>query len=823
MEKIYDFLQKYKWLLWILLIVTSGLGIWFGVQCKLEEDIFKLLPQTDSNAKSSLVFTNIKLKDKVMVQAARTDGVDTDSVDNETLAMALDLFVETVMEKDSATQTLQDAFYEIDPMMLLDAGIYLMEHGAAYTDFTEEEMDSLISEEHVLEQIQLYEQLLETETGQNFYDVISYDPCGIAMKNLDVEKLLGTDPEESVIQYNHLFAGHGETCIGFLTPTFGPNESQTAIKMVRHFEAAQKVVSETYPGTEILYHGTVVLAAYNSLQIKKDIVTTLGLALSVIFLLLAICLKRPRYMGLILLPIAFGAFTALAGIYLLRGWMSLMALGLGVIVLGVALSYCLHVMVHYIYTGDVRQTVREQSKPVFLGALTTIGAFAGLLLTKSSLLQDFGAFALLTIVGTTIISLFVMPHLFPKKSTPNRHAFIIFEKMNAYKIDRNLPICILVALWVAVCICFSGKYQFDSNLRHIGYISPATQHAMDNWNQQQNQGLNQQYFAAMGYDLNDALEQLPEIEATEDSLCEAGVIRKPVKMSMVMPSLSKQEERIERWSQYFTPQKQQEAWRNVCHACEQEGIDPDMFEPFRYAMENPAEPDLVAESGLIPDEMLGNFIEETGGMVLVYFSVKADEQQMLEAKNALTEDDLSLVLDPYYYSTNLVELIHTDFNKIMLISSIFVLVLLLITYRNFWLALIAFLPMIISWYTVLGAMALFHQPFNLINIVVSSFIFGIGVDYSIFIMDGLIKGDKSKTMVYHKTAITISAFILVLCMFSLRFAVHPAINSISFASVTGMITTLMLSYTLQPRCYRAYLRIRQYGFKGFIRHYTKKK
>ena len=147
----------------------------------------------------------------------------------------------------------------------------------------------------------------------------------------------------------------------------------------------------------------------------------------------------------------------------------------------------------------------------------------------------------------------------------------------------------------------------------------------------------------------------------------------------------------------------------------------------------------------------------------------------------------------------------------MWISSAFVFLLLLFTYRNLWLTLIALSPMVLSWYTVLGAMALFGQPFNLVNIIVSSFVFGIGVDYSIFILEGLLAGNTdqtSPTLTYNKTAISLSAVILIICMLILGFAQHPAVRSISFASLVGMITTIMLSYTLEPNLYRLYIRIK---------------
>ena len=87
MIKIYEFFQHHKWLLWSLLLITLGLGIGFGLQCRLEEDIFKLLPQSNDSA-SSIVFTNIRFKDKVMLQAVRTDGVSVRCVRREFAKMA---------------------------------------------------------------------------------------------------------------------------------------------------------------------------------------------------------------------------------------------------------------------------------------------------------------------------------------------------------------------------------------------------------------------------------------------------------------------------------------------------------------------------------------------------------------------------------------------------------------------------------------------------------------------------------------------------------------------------------------------------------------
>ena len=102
-------------------------------------------------------------------------------------------------------------------------------------------------------------------------------------------------------------------------------------------------------------------------------------------------------------------------------------------------------------------------------------------------------------------------------------------------------------------------------------------------------------------------------------------------------------------------------------------------------------------------------------------------------------------------------------------------------------------------------MGIFGLQFNLINIIIATFIFGIGVDYSIFVMSGLIAkatGEDDNLLTYHKTAIFFSAFVLMIVTGSLLFATHPAIHSIGVSTLIGMSATILITYTLQPALFR---------------------
>jgi predicted RND superfamily exporter protein len=91
--------------------------------------------------------------------------------------------------------------------------------------------------------------------------------------------------------------------------------------------------------------------------------------------------------------------------------------------------------------------------------------------------------------------------------------------------------------------------------------------------------------------------------------------------------------------------------------------------------------------------------------------------------------------------------------------------------------------------------------FNLISIIISTFIFGIGVDYSIFVLTGLTEGDSRK-LTWHKTAIFLSAVTLIVTVSSMLLAKHPAIRSVGFSTLVGLVSAVVLAYVLQPAVYR---------------------
>ena len=97
--------------------------------------------------------------------------------------------------------------------------------------------------------------------------------------------------------------------------------------------------------------------------------------------------------------------------------------------------------------------------------------------------------------------------------------------------------------------------------------------------------------------------------------------------------------------------------------------------------------------------------------------------------------------------------------------------------------------------------------FNIVNIILSTFIFGMGDDFSIFILEGLLYRYRTgkKLLDPHKTAIFFSAFTMVAGIGALVFARHPVLHSIAVITILGMVAVVLVAYTAEPVIFNAFV------------------
>lgn len=837
--RLFHFFRRHRISLFLLLFLSFAFFTYYGLKLNYEEDISKLLPSTDNTKAEGLVFSELKVKDKIFVQILSKSG----ATDVDALLAASDLFVDTLLSYDAKAGDVGDVLYKIDDDVKQSVLSYALENVPLLLAPEQyKKLDALTQKESIEQQMELNLAKISTPEGAMLYRIMRYDPLNMrsiflsgdtddaedgasASGGADVTAMLGGG---YALYGNHLFASDTTVAYVFISPNFISFDSKAGTRLVKKIERSVKHVEAVYPDLEVIFHGPPVQSVFNSRQIKQDLVLTMGISLLFACFLIMISFRNKTTLPMLLLPVVFGAFFALACMFWIQGVMSLMALGIGAIVLGVALSYCLHVITHFKYLTDPKLVLRDQVKPVILGSLTTIGAFMGLMFTQSALLRDFGLFASLAMMGTTIACLFFLPHIFPfVKNRRYEKAFRALENINSFPLDRQKWLLVVILVIFVVSLFTQSRVEFDANLRNIGYYEPSVTRSMELYAEKMSKGLAVSNYAATSESLDAAFICNNRVSQVCDSLQEAGKIKSYTKSSVILLPKSEQIIRIDAWKRYWTEERVAELKRNVIAAGEAHKFKAAMFEPFFDMITKTYEPSSIYEASVLPEGLISNMVEHSQGMYLVYTSVQLESENQREVNDVLAAQKDVIVADPFYYTTNMVELMHADFNTILGISSLFVLIVLLISFQSIPLALIAFLPMGMSWYIVLGVMAMFGLEFNLINIVISSFIFGIGVDYSIFVMEGLlsdIKGGDKKLLMYHKTAIFLSAIVLIISVSSLMFAKHPALSSIGFATLIGMTATIFITYSLQPFLFRWLMKtkykqvlIRRYKKLGMIK------
>ena len=811
MLRIYHFFRSHRALMWLsmaLLFIVTG---FFSSQIHLEEDLNKLMPSSKNpDGTTKLAFADLRIKDKTFLL------FESKKVDTEKTISVCDAFVDSLlaMDTDTANRVVGDIFYSIPEDLMLEGIGFMQENLPSFIDTTAyAAFDTLITPQHMRRHMQQTATDLQSEFGETFPELLYSDPIGmrdVLMQQMSA-LMQSTGGSYQTID-GHFFVPDSTVCVAFISPAFSATNTGQGSQLFINLNQLIEQFQKTHPDVRISYYGTPASGYYNSSTIKGDLTTTIAGSLVIVLIFLFVCMRNWSTIPLLILPVTFGALFGLTLMYFIKGQFSLLALGIGAVVLGVAMSYVLHVLVHYKYVEDPEQVLRDETKPVLLGCITTIGSFMGLIFIKTDLLQDFGLFAAFAIVGTTLFSLIYLPHLMTmEKNKVNHRAFALIDRLNNYPFDRKRPLLWVIALVTLslVTLYIIRGTNFDADMGNLGYLSDNTEYAENLLRSKTHSDDKTKYFASQGKTMEEAISNFSLLSHKLDSLQQLGLVKEYTHTNAIFVPLAVQQQRIDAWRAYWTPERIARIRTLIAQTAPSAGLSPADFQPFYDLVSADYEPTPLYEADIIPYGYLSTLMEQTAaGEYLCFTSVRCENDSVRGKQtpynricDAIANEPNMIVLDTYYYTTDGLNDLNHDFNILQWVSMAFVFVVLLLSFRFNWkYTLLGFAPILLSWLIVLGAMALFGVRFNLVNIIISTFIFGIGVDYSIFIMSGLI--GESSLLSFHKTAIFFSAVILIVTVASMLFALHPAIKSVGFATLVGMLSAVILSYVVQPAIFR---------------------
>ena len=790
-SRITEYLYRNKLLFWTGVVLLL-LFLAFGIQrLKISESIYSALPKGKSFEKLNNFIENKNISNQVIFSISVSK-----SKNEEDLNLLLKSFADTLT---SISGNYLVDIVSIRPDIDQQVYAYLFSNfpyliDTAYYRF----IDNKLSHDSINAAVNTsYRQLVGP--GSTFLKkFILNDPLFITSSFF---KNLATTANKNLLLEDGIMYNKEKTIILITAKTnFSSDNSKSNVKLHYILSNYKERWNAIHEQNEMDYFGTFEIAAENAIQIKKDTQITVIITIIGLLIILIVYYRKLIIPLYFILPPVFGGIFAIGIMGYINPHISAISLGTGAVLLGIILDYSFHFFTHLRHTRSISATIKEISAPLITGSFTTITAFSALQFTNSTVLHDFGLFGALSLTGAAIFTLVCLPVIlklfsFNCESIPDEP--FSFRIPTFSRLYRYIGLAIIFILTI-IFLYSSNNIQFDSDLENLSYHSDHLKSK-----EQELTGLNSEtekriYLFVSDSVYKQACSKNYKLFRELEVIRKKGEIKNILSAGQFLVPDEIKKDREQKWINYWN-RNETNAINILSKTADSIGFKRDAFSDFEKWIKR-KDLDCISTDSLMKSTGLNNLIDVEKNKTTFITSIVVGNEKRKQIIRELEEMKDVVVFDRAEVASSLLTLVRNDFNYILILSALIVFVTLLVIYGRFELALFSFFPMLVSWIWIMGIAAFFDIKFNFVNVVISTFIFGLGDDYSIFVTDGLLHNYKygKRTLGSYTSAIILSATCTMLGTGVLIFAKHPAIHSVAIISVLGMSCILFFSLFFQP-------------------------
>lgn len=793
---IFNFCKRNRIIALIVLSFVLVISGFYTTKLKFTEDISKVLPKSEKIGKMSFVFENSKLLEKLIFNIHLSDSSLTD--ENLLLDFA---------------QTLSDSLQEIfipshlksidkapDNRSMQEVYFFFNDNLPLFLDETDyQKLDTLLLEQNIRNTVDANYKLLASPAGFATRKNIQKDPLhltSIALGKLKTFNL--ADGFE--LKKGHIISKDGKNILILVTPVSNSNTKLNK-ELFDGFDSLIAEITKTN-NIEVSYFGNAAVAYGNAARIKKDIILTVSLAFALLIIFISLFFRRKRSFVLVFLPAGLGAIVSLGFLGAFSPEVSAIALGIGSILLGISVDYSIHILSHFRQNNNIKLMFRDVSTPIVMSSLTTASAFLSLFFINSKALNDLGIFAAVSVLAAAAFSLVVLPHLMLSSAKVEKQRNLnLIDKIANWNLHNSKILKIAIILITIVFWFTSKNVSFDADMMKNNFMSEQLKQAEKDLNKLTSVSRKTIYLVSPGKDINEALSNNQSALPIIDSLKALGIIKSFTSLNSILKPQQEQQNLINKW-EIFWEGRFAKADSTLNNAAKLKGFKSSAFEGFNKMVNKKYSP--LAFSGINHtfDQLTANYLIETDTLdaVINVLKVSSNNEDVLKVYEAFENNKNLWIVDKRLITNEFMNILNDNFNKLIYISMFFVFIILLIAYGRIELTIITMIPVLISWIWTVGIMGMFGISFNIFNIIILTFVFGLGIDYSIFVMRGLLQEYKFgiKEIASYKVSVILSAITTLAGIGVLIFAKHPALKSIALMSIIGIFSVVIVNFILLP-------------------------
>jgi 1-acyl-sn-glycerol-3-phosphate acyltransferase len=650
---------------------------------------------------------------------------------------------------------------------------------------------------HLNSRLERVFQMLLSPGGRFVQDALLSDPLGLSsLWFARLEKMSGGSyrftPDGLMTD------SAGISLLGWITA----HESAEKVAEARRLSMVLNRVRERLKSQdlEIGFFGAPLVAAENARIIQRDVTYTLLFALVSISLLLSITFRTWRFLPVFLVTLLGGATGSVIAAALMIPHIPALSLGLAAVFIGISVDYALHLLTLKAAGLSVKNVIRRVTRPMLLSMLTTVASFGVLAFTESPVTRALGWLSAGGIAGSCLTALLIAPCFLSSLPEP-RSAPASLLTLRKF---RKPGIVFTLSLSVVAFFLYKSP-TLDADPEKLSYLSTELTNAAETL--QVVGGVRRKNMIVLEESGSetalyeqaikiDSLTRLPEWKTHVEF----------VSPTHLFPSPTMRQESARVWDSVFSPSRLQSLRSELNRRANFKGFKAGLFENFLKPRNASAQkpPDIAELLAILPAglrEML-SFSSNGKNYQTLIVRVEPEKHDTLIALVSSLTPPL-LILDRKQLANAFFAFLKKDFEKVVIWSILMVIAVLLVGFGRVELTAAGFLPLAVAWLWLGALMALTSLSFNLVSLIVCSFTFGLGVDYSIFYLYQQIYAYKYGTPPDPATgkAVKLSALTTLLATGGLILSRHPALHSIGVLSLVGIGAVWLNSALLQPSIY----------------------
>lgn len=523
----------------------------------------------------------------------------------------------------------------------------------------------------------------------------------------------------------------------------------------------------------------------NSRAIRADLKMLLPLATLALLAFLLWSTGTLRVFPVLTVPF-LAAPVAISVLSLFHDRVSVMALGFGIVLLGLSVDFAVHIFLQH--TNSEKDNLQALKKPLLLAWTTSVSCFAVLLLSSVPAHRQMALLAIIGISWALVLAWQLIPTI---------SGSVLPQRGRSLSLIRPRGKVIVLSAWILLVL--SGllvwpQLHYNGDLRTFDASDPEVEENENFFRERWGSGEEMIFAAASASSLKKALDINDRLY--QDLLARG--VREFRSVAPLLPGPARQKRNRENWRNFWEDRSQSFRER-LTRVSVDTGFAPGAFQPFLESLTDRApllQPESLLDQGLSP--LFSPLIRPPGqdkdNKWLVLTLIPENSQTNSLVNSIRGEIDGLTILSPQSWRQEVEDQLRREIRQLSLLTVLIIVCLTTVLFRSFRTIAAVLAPMA----SALATMALFAffsaGGINLMHILMAIMVMGLSVDYGIFAVCN--HTDRISPAI--PRAIAICAVSSLIGFGVLALARHPALYSLGITVLAGIGLALPTALWVSP-------------------------